>query len=78
MQNVIREAYRVLKPGGRFLCMEFSQIENSNDGSDGSINNNPTKNLLSSAYDLYSFKLIPWMGELIANDRESYQYLVER
>jgi ubiquinone/menaquinone biosynthesis methyltransferase len=58
----LREAYRVLKPGGRFMCLEFSQIPNP---------------VLQQIYDGYSFNVIPGMGELIANDRASYQYLVE-
>jgi demethylmenaquinone methyltransferase/2-methoxy-6-polyprenyl-1,4-benzoquinol methylase len=58
----LREARRVLKPGGRFLCLEFSR---------------PVTELLQKAYDAYSFKVIPAMGELVARDRESYQYLVE-
>jgi ubiquinone/menaquinone biosynthesis methyltransferase len=58
----LREAYRVLKPGGRFMCLEFSQIPNP---------------VLQRIYDSYSFNVIPGMGELIANDRASYQYLVE-
>lgn len=58
----LREARRVLKPGGRFLCLEFSK---------------PPAPVMAKLYDAYSFKLIPWMGELVANDRESYQYLVE-
>lgn len=58
----LAEARRVLKPGGRFLCLEFSR---------------PPAPALAKAYDAYSFKLIPWMGETVAGDRESYQYLVE-
>jgi 2-methoxy-6-polyprenyl-1,4-benzoquinol methylase len=58
----LREAYRVLKPGGRFLCLEFSHI---------------TQPGLREAYDLYSFNVIPRIGGLVANDTESYQYLVE-
>lgn len=58
----LRDAYRVLKPGGRFLCLEFSHVENI-----------PLKQL----YDVYSFHVIPKLGEVVANDRDSYQYLVE-
>jgi demethylmenaquinone methyltransferase/2-methoxy-6-polyprenyl-1,4-benzoquinol methylase len=60
--TALREARRVLKPGGRFLCLEFSR---------------PTTPALAKAYDSYSFKAIPWIGELVAGDRASYQYLVE-
>ena len=56
------EARRVLKPGGRFLCLEFSR---------------PPAPALARLYDAYSFKVIPFMGERIAGDRDSYQYLVE-
>ena len=62
VQAALIEARRVLKPGGRFLCLEFSR---------------PITEALQKAYDLYSFNLIPRMGELVAGDRESYQYLVE-
>ena len=58
----LEEAYRVLKPGGRFMCLEFSQVADP---------------WLRQIYDGYSFAVIPEMGELIANDRASYQYLVE-
>ncbi len=60
--KALAEARRVLKPGGRFLCLEFSR---------------PVTEALRSAYDAYSFKAIPALGELVAGDRESYQYLVE-
>uniref|UniRef100_A0A8D0BJC4 2-methoxy-6-polyprenyl-1,4-benzoquinol methylase, mitochondrial n=1 Tax=Salvator merianae TaxID=96440 RepID=A0A8D0BJC4_SALMN len=62
IDQALQEAYRVLKPGGRFLCLEFSHV------------NNP---LISSLYDLYSFQVIPVLGEVIAGDWKSYQYLVE-
>eukprot|EP00536_Pseudo-nitzschia_multiseries_P003048 jgi/Psemu1/295083/fgenesh1_pm.43_\ len=58
----LAEAYRVLKPGGRFMCLEFSQVADP---------------FLRQLYDTYSFAVIPEMGELVANDRASYQYLVE-
>ena len=58
----LREARRVLKPGGRFLCLEFSR---------------PPAPALARLYDVYSFRVIPFMGEKIAGDRDSYQYLVE-
>ncbi|WP_185805148.1 bifunctional demethylmenaquinone methyltransferase/2-methoxy-6-polyprenyl-1,4-benzoquinol methylase UbiE [Pontivivens nitratireducens] len=61
-QEALAEAFRVLKPGGRFMCLEFSQIPND---------------MLQKAYDAYSFNVIPRMGKVIANDSESYQYLVE-
>lgn len=60
--GALREARRVLKPGGRFLCLEFSR---------------PPAPTLARLYDAYSFRVIPFMGEQIAGDRESYQYLVE-
>ena len=60
--GALREARRVLKPGGRFVCLEFSR---------------PTTEALRKAYDAYSFKVIPEIGARVANDRESYQYLVE-
>jgi len=59
---VLREAHRVLKKGGRFMCLEFSQV-------------NPPA--LRSVYDFYSFNFIPVWGQLISNDYNSYQYLVE-
>jgi ubiquinone/menaquinone biosynthesis methyltransferase len=58
----LKEAFRVLKPGGRFFCLEFSHVKNP---------------LLSKLYDGLSFGVIPHIGQVVANDRESYQYLVE-
>lgn len=58
----LRSIYRVLKPGGRLLVLEFSKPKNP---------------LLAKAYDLYSFKVLPRMGEMVADDAESYQYLAE-
>jgi demethylmenaquinone methyltransferase/2-methoxy-6-polyprenyl-1,4-benzoquinol methylase len=58
----LREARRVLKPGGRFLCLEFSR---------------PVTEALRAAYDAYSFKVIPQIGARVAGDRDAYQYLVE-
>ncbi len=60
----LRDAMRVLKPGGRFLCLEFSRVSND-------------VPLLANVYDAYSFHVIPTLGEVVANDRKSYQYLVE-
>ena len=60
--DALSEAFRVLRPGGRLMVLEFSQLPN-----DG----------LQKLYDLYSFNVIPRMGQLIVGDRYSYQYLVE-
>ena len=58
----LREAFRVLKPGGVFACLEFSHV------------NNPVFN---EVYKRWSFGAIPLIGQLVASDRDSYQYLVE-
>ena len=60
--DALAEAFRVLRPGGRLMVLEFSQL--------------PVP-AMQWAYDRYSFNVIPVMGQLIANDRDSYQYLVE-
>lgn len=60
--NALSSMYRVLKPGGKLLILEFSH---------------PTTPFISKLYDLYSFNIIPNLGKLIANDKDSYQYLVE-
>lgn len=60
--KALSEFHRVLKPGGKFVCLEFSHIDNP---------------VLAKMYDLYSFNVIPKVGGLVAGDEESYQYLVE-
>ncbi|CAI0423152.1 unnamed protein product [Linum tenue] len=62
IEKALVEAHRVLKRGGRFLCLELSHVDVP---------------LLKQVYDYYSFSIIPAVGELVAGDRESYQYLVE-
>ena len=59
---VLAEARRVLKPGGRFLCLEFSKVRVA---------------ALEPIYDAWSFKVLPRLGQLVAKDRDSYQYLAE-
>lgn len=62
IENALAEAYRVLRPGGRFLCLEFSHVDNP---------------ILGKIYDVFSFKLIPQIGKVVAKDEDSYRYLVE-
>lgn len=62
ISDALCEAFRVLRPGGRLMVLEFSQLPNP---------------MMQKAYDLYSFNVIPRMGKLIADDYDSYQYLVE-
>jgi len=59
---VLHEARRVLKPGGRFLCLEFSQV---------------TVMALAPLYDTWSFKVLPRLGRIVAGDADSYRYLAE-
>ncbi len=58
----LTEAYRVLKPNGKFICLEFSKVNDY---------------FLQKIYDTYSFKVIPKIGEIVLKDKDSYQYLVE-
>ena len=62
LNKVIKEAFRVLKPGGKFLCLEFSKIQNP---------------YFKKIYQAYSNNVVPVIGDLVANDSESYKYLVE-
>ena len=62
IDRALAEAYRVLKIGGRFLCLEFSAVDVPG---------------LDTLYELYSFKVIPRVGQALTGDREAYQYLVE-
>ena len=62
VDKVLKEALRVLKPGGKFLCLEFSKVE---------------REMISKIYDFYSFKIIPKIGKVVSHSEDSYQYLVE-
>lgn len=62
IDGALAEAFRVLKPGGQFICLEFSKVQN---------------HLLSRAYETYSFEWIPRLGQWMTGDRGAYQYLVE-
>lgn len=60
--EALKSMHRVLKPGGRVIVLEFSEVTNP---------------IIKKGYDLYSFKLLPMIGKLVANDAESYRYLAE-
>ena len=60
--QAVCEAYRVLKPGGRFLCLEFSHVDDP---------------VINAIYETYSFEVIPPTGMVLSGDWDSYQYLVE-
>jgi demethylmenaquinone methyltransferase/2-methoxy-6-polyprenyl-1,4-benzoquinol methylase len=62
LDAVLREAHRVLRPGGRFLCLEFSRV---------------TVAALAPVYDAYSFKVLPFLGRTVAKDEAAYRYLAE-
>jgi len=60
-EGALAEAYRVLRPAGRVVVLEFSRVERA----------------LAPLYDLYSFRLLPWLGELVAGHGQAYRYLAE-
>lgn len=62
IERALAEARRVLRPGGRFLCLEFSRV---------------AVPMLSELYDLYSFSVLPVLGEMVTGDRDAYRYLAE-
>ena len=60
--QALSEAFRILKPGGRFCCLEFSAVQNA---------------ALARLYDLWSFKALPQIGRIVARDEAAYRYLAE-
>lgn len=62
-KRALSEAYRVLKPDGKFICLEFAPMHYQNE-------------IFTKFYDLYSFKVIPKIGSMVAKDKGSYEYLV--
>ncbi|OXB70246.1 UNVERIFIED_CONTAM: hypothetical protein H355_012823 [Colinus virginianus] len=63
LRRGLEECHRVLRPGGRFLCLEFSRLQ--------------WGAVAAAAYDVYSFALLPVLGAVVAGNRDAYQYLVE-
>ena len=61
-ERALAEMRRILKPGGRFLCLEFSRV---------------AVPLLGQIYERYSFSVVPWIGQIVTRDRDAYRYLVE-
>ena len=61
-QLALDEIYRVLKPGGRFICLEFSMVNDT---------------IVKKFYDLWSFNVIPKLGKIITNNEDAYKYLIE-
>ncbi len=62
IESALSEAHRILKPGGHFLCLEFSHV---------------VLPIIRKMYDTYSFNVLPWLGKMVVNDEKSYRYLVE-
>jgi demethylmenaquinone methyltransferase/2-methoxy-6-polyprenyl-1,4-benzoquinol methylase len=62
IEKSLKEAYRVLKPTGKFLCLEFSRVQNE---------------LMKPLYDFYSFNIIPNIGKYVTNNESAYRYLAE-
>jgi demethylmenaquinone methyltransferase/2-methoxy-6-polyprenyl-1,4-benzoquinol methylase len=62
IQKALHEVYRILKPGGKFVCLEFSNVEAP---------------IVKQIYDFYSFKIIPNIGKIITGNKDAYTYLVE-
>ena len=62
IEVALREFYRILKPGGKFMCLEFSNVHNE---------------AIRNFYDMYSFNIIPRIGKIIAGNADHYKYLIE-
>ena len=61
-EKALKEIFRILKPGGRFICLEFGKVDNV---------------VIKKAYDIWSFKFLPMIGDIVSGNRFAYQYLVE-